>query len=136
MSRTQADNLAAVRKLCERWAWLTREEFHTLMTPDCDYRNIPINGDKHIGPDEAHDILSRSRERWDIKLDLLNITATGDVVMAERMEHFKHLKGTRPSCDLPVMGVFEMRDGKIAAWRDYFEMSQAAPLMGPPPQTS
>ena len=24
---------------------------------------------------------------------------------------------------LPVMGVFEVRDGKVSAWRDYFEMS-------------
>jgi limonene-1,2-epoxide hydrolase len=23
--------------------------------------------------------------------------------------------------DLPVMGVFEVKDGKIAAWRDYFD---------------
>jgi limonene-1,2-epoxide hydrolase len=25
--------------------------------------------------------------------------------------------------DLPVMGTFEIRDGKIAAWRDYFDMA-------------
>jgi limonene-1,2-epoxide hydrolase len=24
---------------------------------------------------------------------------------------------------LPVMGVFEVQDGKIAAWRDYFDMA-------------
>jgi limonene-1,2-epoxide hydrolase len=25
---------------------------------------------------------------------------------------------------LPVMGTFEVVDGKIAAWRDYFDMNQ------------
>ena len=25
--------------------------------------------------------------------------------------------------ELPVMGVFEITDGKIAAWRDYFDMA-------------
>ncbi|MET0473326.1 MAG: limonene-1,2-epoxide hydrolase family protein, partial [Mycobacterium sp.] len=25
--------------------------------------------------------------------------------------------------DLPVMGVFEVRDGRIAAWRDYFDLA-------------
>ena len=25
---------------------------------------------------------------------------------------------------LPVMGVFELADGKITAWRDYFDMAQ------------
>jgi len=24
--------------------------------------------------------------------------------------------------DLPCVGVFEMRDGKIAVWRDYFDL--------------
>lgn len=24
--------------------------------------------------------------------------------------------------ELPVMGVFEVRDGRISAWRDYFDM--------------
>ena len=26
--------------------------------------------------------------------------------------------------ELPVMGTFEVRDGKIAAWRDYFDLNQ------------
>jgi limonene-1,2-epoxide hydrolase len=25
---------------------------------------------------------------------------------------------------LPVMGTFEIRDGKISAWRDYFDLTQ------------
>jgi limonene-1,2-epoxide hydrolase len=50
-------------------------------------------------------------------------------VLTERLEHFKHLKGERADCDLPVMGAFELRDGKIVAWRDYFEMSHAKSLM-------
>ena len=27
------------------------------------------------------------------------------------------------SVSLPVMGVFELRDGKISAWRDYFDLA-------------
>ena len=123
-------NLAVVRRLCESWPWLTREEFHALLAPDCDYRNIPIPGDRHTGPDEAHDMLSRMREHWDIRLDMVNLTAAGPVVLTERLEHFKHRKGERADCELPVMGAFELRDGKIVAWRDYFEMSHAKSLMG------
>jgi limonene-1,2-epoxide hydrolase len=26
--------------------------------------------------------------------------------------------------ELPVMGIFEVRDGKIAKWRDYFDLNQ------------
>jgi limonene-1,2-epoxide hydrolase len=25
--------------------------------------------------------------------------------------------------ELPVMGIFEVHDGKITAWRDYFDMA-------------
>ena len=30
---------------------------------------------------------------------------------------------------LPVMGTFEVRDGKISAWRDYFDMAQATKVL-------
>jgi limonene-1,2-epoxide hydrolase len=126
---SEESNIAVVRRLCEQWPWPTREEFHALLAPDCDYRNIPIKGDQHTGPDDAHDMLSRMRERWDVRLDVLNITASGNVVLTERLEHFKHLKGERDNCELPVMGAFELKDGKITAWRDYFELTHAKALM-------
>ena len=31
--------------------------------------------------------------------------------------------------DLPVMGTFEIRDGKICAWRDYFDMAQITKML-------
>ena len=43
------------------------------------------------------------------------------VVMNERTDRF--LIGDK-WVDLPVMGVFELHDGKIAKWRDYFDMGQ------------
>ena len=45
--------------------------------------------------------------------------AAGDIVMNERTDRFL-LKGEW--VDLPVAGVFELRDGKIALWRDYFDL--------------
>ena len=30
---------------------------------------------------------------------------------------------------LPVMGTFEIRDGKICAWRDYFDMTQITSML-------
>ena len=125
MSATQpTQNLAVVRRLCEQWPWLMLTEFQQFMAPDCDYRNIPIAGDQHIGPVEAHKVLSRIREDWNVELSILNIVANDDRVLTERNEHFVHHEGKKPDFHLPVMGVFELRDGKITAWRDYFELSQ------------
>jgi limonene-1,2-epoxide hydrolase len=129
-AKTQETNLAVVRRLCERSPWLSREEFHELLAPDCDYRNIPVPGDRHTGPDEAHALVSGLSRNWDVRLEVLNITAAGDVVLTERLEHFKHTKGERADCELPVMGAFELRAGKIVAWRDYFDLNHAKPLMG------
>ena len=52
-----------------------------------------------------------------IELDVAHVVSAGDVVMAERVDRFRW-NGKR--LDLPVCGVFEVRDGKIVKFRDYF----------------
>ena len=47
--------------------------------------------------------------------------ADANVVMTERVDHFV-LANRRAS--VPCMGIFELREGKIAAWRDYWDLKQ------------
>jgi len=54
---------------------------------------------------------------WEIR----HIVADGDVVLTERLDHFV-VGDARIS--VPCMGVFELRDGKIAAWRDYWDLRE------------
>lgn len=49
-----------------------------------------------------------------------------DLVMNERTDRFRFASGW---AEVVVMGVFEVRDGKIAAWRDYFDSVAAQPLL-------
>jgi len=42
-------------------------------------------------------------------------------VMTERVDHF--LVGDN-RVSVPCMGAFELRDGKISAWRDYWDAKQ------------
>ena len=116
-------NLAAARRVCEAWNVMDLDEFRRLFDAGVDYRNIPLDGDRHIGPDAVHDVLAAFVERWDADLRVDNIAAAGNVVLTERTETFTHRAGVKPGFELPVMGVFEFRDGKITAWRDYFERS-------------
>jgi limonene-1,2-epoxide hydrolase len=44
-----------------------------------------------------------------------------NVVLTERVDTFTVGQIVAP---LPVMGTFEIREGKISAWRDYFDMAQ------------
>lgn len=48
----------------------------------------------------------------------------GEIVMNERLDRF--VMGDK-RVDLPVMGVFEVRNGKVAAWRDYFDAAALTP---------
>ena len=56
-----------------------------------------------------------------IEFRVLNIAAHGDTVLTERVDVFVLPNVT---IELPVMGTFEVRDGKIAKWRDYFDLNQ------------
>ena len=127
-SNAQSRNAAVVRKLCERWAWLEKSDFLEMMTSDVLYLNLPWPERRTVGPENVHAMLSGMKDRAEIELKLVNIVAQGDVVLTERLELIRP-KG-KDLCELYVMGSFDMRDGKIAAWRDYFDAAQIQPLMG------
>ena len=50
------------------------------------------------------------------------------VVLTERTDRFL-VRGKW--IELPVMGSFTLRDGRIAAWRDYFDMKQFQDQLAP-----
>ena len=66
---------------------------------------------------------------WDIGLDVVSIVGDADTVIAERVEHFRNKTNAVKPFDLAVVGVFEVADGKIKAWRDYWDRSAAEPLL-------
>jgi limonene-1,2-epoxide hydrolase len=88
-------------------------------TDDAIYHNMPtapVTGRAAIQQTFAG-ILSQVEPRgWEI---LAQVSA-GDTVMNERIDRF--VQGEK-RVELPVAGVFQLRDGKIAVWRDYFDMS-------------
>ena len=122
-------NIEAVRKLCERWAWLSEKEFTELVSQDCIYYDMPFPDAKAIGPKAAHAKLSPIQKDWEVGLEVVSIVGDANTVMAERVEHFSHKTNVVEPFDLPVVGVFEIAGGKIKAWRDYWDRSAAEPLL-------
>jgi limonene-1,2-epoxide hydrolase len=55
------------------------------------------------------------------KIDTFHIASRGDMVFTERVDLLTALP-TSKSFELPVLGVLQLRDGKIVAWRDYFDL--------------
>ena len=51
---------------------------------------------------------------------------TGDKVLTERIDYILDGAG-QTVMTVPVMGIFEIADGRITAWRDYFDTIANAP---------
>ena len=71
---------------------------------------------------------SSSPPATSVEFEMLAIASSGNVVLTERIDRF--VLGGK-SIAIPVMGTFELTtDGKIKAWRDYFDMQQFMSQMG------
>jgi limonene-1,2-epoxide hydrolase len=62
----------------------------------------------------------------EIGFEIAHLATTGTTVLTERVDL---LRTARVEALLPVMGAFEVRDGRIVAWRDYFDVAQAGSLL-------
>ena len=89
-------------------------------TEDAVYHNIPMEAAQ--GKAAIRSVLTQIMgDSEEVQWDVLNIADEGGVVLTERLDRFK-VNGVW--AEIPVMGVFEVSGGKIAAWRDYFDMGQ------------
>jgi limonene-1,2-epoxide hydrolase len=109
-----------VRQFCEAWSRKDIDELLGFFTEDAVYHNIPI--DPAVGHEAIRNIMNIFVPMaTEIIFEITNLATDGNTVLTERVDHF--VMPDR-SFGLPVMGTFEIRDGKIAAWRDYFDMAQ------------
>jgi limonene-1,2-epoxide hydrolase len=116
-----------VRRFCDAWSAGDLDALMAYFTDDAVYHNIPIAPVTGVG-DIRSTIEGFTQGVEKIEFRVTNLVGDGDVVLTERVDVF-HLPGK--SIELPVMGTFEVRDGKIAAWRDYFDLNQFMSQMGP-----
>ena len=123
--------IEVVRRFCAAWSDnLGTAELAAFFTEDAVYHNIPfapVDGREAIADNIASFIRPGPPGIERIDFRVVNIAADGPVVMTERVDVF-----TLPdkSFELPVMGTFEVNDGKIRAWRDYFDTGQFTSRMG------
>jgi limonene-1,2-epoxide hydrolase len=94
-------------------------------TEDGVYHNMPI--DPVSGRQAVEQFITHFAGKWtDTRWEILNIVEQGDLVFCERIDRTRTTAG---NVDLPCMGVFEMHDGKIRVWRDYFDLNTYAGAM-------
>jgi limonene-1,2-epoxide hydrolase len=120
-----ADAESIVREFCAAWSRLDADELTGYFTDEAVYHNIPmdpLNGREAIHAFLAGFLAGVTSADFEIN----RLVASGDVVMTERVDHFT-MAGRKGG--FPVMGIFELSDGKIAAWRDYFDLAQVTAFL-------
>jgi limonene-1,2-epoxide hydrolase len=105
-----------VRDFCAAWSRKNIDELMSFFDADAIYHNIPVPAVKGADAIRAA-FLGFAALMDSIDLEMISIAAAGNVVLTERIDRFRWQGKT---LDLPVAGVFEVRDGKITAHRDYF----------------
>jgi limonene-1,2-epoxide hydrolase len=101
-----------------------RKAFEEWMTDDCVFSNtgFPTAEGKEacLGILEGFKQNPTTAAMESMRIDMVNIASKGNTVLTERIDYVIDADGNSVlTC--PIMGAFEVRDGKIASWRDHFD---------------
>lgn len=109
-----------VTEFCGLWATPDAETLASYFTEDAVYHNIPMQAlHGRTAIKDFIDGFTAALDGIDFRIHRqLNV---GQLVMNERTDVLLRKDGGE--IHLPVAGIFEIRDGRIAAWRDYFDMA-------------
>jgi limonene-1,2-epoxide hydrolase len=109
-----------VHDFCKAFESKNLESIMSFFTEDAVYHNMPmepVKGKAAIRTTIASFMPKSDKDT--ITFKILHTSSNGGVVFNERVDMFdqggKHI-------ELPVAGVFEISGGKIAKWRDYFDL--------------
>jgi limonene-1,2-epoxide hydrolase len=107
-----------IRRFCAAFSRRDIDELVGFFAVDAVYHNIPLP------PAKGLDAIRNTLQLFvpsspEIEFEVLRMASSGSVVFTERIDRM-NFNGT--SVALPVAGVFEVDEGRITAWRDYFDM--------------
>jgi limonene-1,2-epoxide hydrolase len=114
-----------VRDFCAAVRQRDPAVLRAFFSEDVVYHNIPLEPAEGI--DATMDMMNMFMAMFEeLDFELHHLASDGSTVLTERTDHFT-LNGK--SLPLPVMGAFHVLDGKITAWRDYFDMGQVSAML-------
>jgi limonene-1,2-epoxide hydrolase len=114
-----SNNEKIVRDFVDAWPRLDVEEIVGFFAEDGVYHNMML--DPVAGHEALKGFIGAFAANWtDTKWEILNLVSRGSLVVAERVDRMK-VGGKQVA--LPCCGVFEMENGKIKVWRDYFDLA-------------
>ena len=110
-------NEEIIREFISSWSELNADKLADFFSEDGVYHNIPMEPVK--GKENVRLFIAGFIQPWtETTWDILSIASAGELVIVERLDR---TQAGDKAVDLPCVGVFEMQDGKIKVWRDYFD---------------
>jgi limonene-1,2-epoxide hydrolase len=115
-----------VRDFCAAASTRDPEALRSFFSDDIVYHNIPMEPAEGI--DATMALINMFVTIGEaMEFEIHHLASDGSTVLTERTDSFTINGKTSP---LPVMGAFHVVDGKITAWRDYFDMAQVTAIFG------
>jgi limonene-1,2-epoxide hydrolase len=116
-----------VTEFCKKWLSADPDELASYFTEDAVYHNIPM--EPVHGRQAIKEFIAGFTAGFDgIDFRVHRQISDGNVVMNERTDVMRRKDGGQ--IPLPVTGVFEVVDGRIGAWRDYFDLATVTSAFG------
>ena len=114
-----SQNEQMIREFIAAWSNLDPIELASYFTEDGTYHNIPSG--PITGRSNIEQFIAGFSSSWDTTdWEIVSLLADGDLVMVERLD--KTVVAGNP-VNLPCFGYFQLLDGKIKVWRDYFDLA-------------
>jgi len=119
----EAANDAMIREFLAAWERRDTDFIVSCFTDDAVYHNISL--EPLVGRPAIRDFVAGHESVPPGWIEIHHQLVSANVVMNERVDQMT-LGGRE--VDMPICGVFEIRDGRIARWTDYYD---SAPLPAP-----
>jgi limonene-1,2-epoxide hydrolase len=124
-STTELSNDAMVRDFLAGWERRDTPFILDRFTDDAVYHSIPLT--PIVGKAAIREFVTKFADVPPGRLEIRHQIASGSIVMNERTDYIT-INGT--AVVLPICGVFEIEDGRIKAWREYFDLTPAKEAYG------
>jgi len=111
-------NTQIVLDFIDAWNRLDWDAVVAAVAEDVIYHNIPM---EKVEGREAAAAVFTGMQAESMNWEVISIAENGNKVLTERVDNIGLPGGKKVS--LPVMGTFEIEDGLIKEWRDYFDLA-------------
>jgi limonene-1,2-epoxide hydrolase len=116
-----------VREFCAAVSKRDPELLRPLLAEQVVYQNVGTGTSRGV-----EQTIENVAAQWAVfpeayEFEIVNLAASGPVVLTERVDRVG-AGGGAPVAPVPVMGRFEVDEGRITAWYDYFDAALVGKL--------